>query len=274
MKLENRIGKLAEIYRKLDPDTIQQSDEITTERQTNEDLRGNGLWTANLGLYRIDDAKLRYGIGCRKTFNKIAGQDIKKFCEQLIGEDNYLLTNEQITSLDELGSDILWVAPSGLELEQGNDEYCYFKINTVKYDEGLNQEQRKIAEKVYGQGNDFKKNMEMFKDVRIDTTKIFVLNPSYVKTHVKGDSVIARVCWLYSFGNDSDFGAGDWGVGSSSSCLRGVPKVAEGDTRKINYADAINLIVKNQSEALKYVDAKEAAGFLNLANQFYNSKKQ
>lgn len=67
----------------------------------------------------------------------------------------------------------------------------------------INNTQRILAERVFGQRNDFIKNMRMLSEDGIKTTKITVLYPPYVKDNVKKDSALIRLCSLASFSNGS-----------------------------------------------------------------------
>jgi len=146
---------------------------------------------------------------------------------------NYIPNKEDIKSVvDSVESEnTLKIKLSELGLERHDDDNSFFKINTRDYD-SLNKTQRTFAERVYGQGDDFKKNMEMLNKADIPTTKIYVLNPEYVKEYVKKDSAIAQLSFLYNFVVISVFDA----TGSKAShfdCygLRGVPLVAEGNAQ-------------------------------------------
>ena len=51
--LETIVGPLARVYPQFKPETIQQADEISVERQTNPKLRDVYGWTANVGVFRL-----------------------------------------------------------------------------------------------------------------------------------------------------------------------------------------------------------------------------
>ena len=64
---------------------------------------------------------------------------------------------------------------------------------------------------MYGQGDDFAKNMKMLKEAGIKETKIYVLNPDYVRKHAaKGQ--FARASWLGNFYIGSRFSASGRGI--------------------------------------------------------------
>jgi len=190
LQLETITDTLVRGYKQLEPNTFQTSAELTTERRTNEDLRNRLIYTANLGLYEHTyPGKLRFGIGGRKTFNAIAGEDIDHFCEELIRNKDYYLTAEQRAILKSLESDIVWVDPAALRLIKLSEEYNYFEIDT-SYPKRLNPHQRVYAELCYGKGDDFERNIRMFNREGIQVVRVHVLNTEdYVRKHVsKGDS--------------------------------------------------------------------------------------
>ena len=110
-----------------------------------------------------------------------------------------------------------------------------FEIDTENYD-NLNPSQRALAEEVYDKGQDFIENMKMLSgsygnDKKIKTTKIYVLNPKYVRKEAKSGA-IARAGFLYDFSGSSYFNALDWDV-SSNYGFRGGSRssleIAEGE---------------------------------------------
>jgi len=230
--LVNKQGSLAKIFLQFDSNTIQHSREITNDRRIleneaeREELRKAWFWTVDFSLYTIEDNDVVLYLGERK--NNLIFKNIEEATNQLAKNNNYIPKKEDIETVISSKSTLI-TKLSDLELKEHDDELSYFEIDTVKYNGTLNKAQRTFAERVYGQEDDFKNNMKMFRDASISTTRIYVLNPKYVKNHVKEGSAIARACGLGSFDYSSDFNAYGRGVGGSSVALRGVPKVAEGD---------------------------------------------
>ena len=72
--------------------------------------------------------------------------------------------------------------------------------------EKLNSQERTLAERVYGQGTFFAANMKMLHEANINNTRIFVLNPEYVRSQA-AEGPIGRASWLRDFYNVSNFGA-------------------------------------------------------------------
>ena len=61
---------------------------------------------------------------------------------------------------------------------------------------------------MYGSGNDFTANMKMLKDAGIGETRIFVLNPDFVRREA-AEGPLGRASWLYDFDDLSNFDAYD-----------------------------------------------------------------
>ncbi len=226
--LETLVGKLAQIFPKFKRGTIRHSDQLTTERRINPKLRKQWFYTADSALYTVEDGEVILYLG-RGPTNPIF-KNIKKATHQLITTENYIPPKADIEAVVKAES-TLKVKLSGLRLQgdkglQGdNYERCYFEIKTADYDK-LNPEQRRIAERVYGQGNDFKENMKMLNEAGIRTTRVYVLNPEYVKNNVPQDGAIARASGLDgfdSFDSYSGFNADGW-YGGLHGGLRGVRK--------------------------------------------------
>ncbi|MEK6809255.1 MAG: hypothetical protein AABY40_01145, partial [Nanoarchaeota archaeon] len=49
-------------------------------------------------------------------------------------------------------------------------------------------------------------NMKMLKEAKIGETKIYVLNPDYVRQHAE-EGAVGRASWLNEFGSNSNFDA-------------------------------------------------------------------
>ena len=228
--LVNRQGALAETYSQLDPNTIQHSAEIMNDRRTDRDLRKKWFWTADFPMYRIEDDEAVLYIAGRE--NNLIFEYIEEATRQIIRNINYVPEQEDIARVvaSVESGETLRIKLSDLGLKRENSEWSYFEIDTAEYDETLNPEQRKVAERFYGQGDDFVKNMKMLKEEGISKTRVNILNLDYVENHVEEDGAVARACWLSCFGDSSGFLACDWLVDVAYSSLRGVlSKVAEGD---------------------------------------------
>ena len=259
----NQRGNLFDSFQELDPATIQHSDEIMKDRQDDEDLRGKWFYTADHALYRVEDDETVLYLGRGET-NPIF-KNIKEATKQLINEGNYIPEKEDIEAVVNAES-TLRVKISDLDLK-GDGEYGYFEIDTKDYDK-LNDSQRALAERAYGEGKDFGESMKMLKKAGISTTRIYVLNSDYVKDNAKEGSVLSRACWLSGFTNLSGFDADVRDV-VNDIWLRGVPRIAEGDAKNLGPSEIMDYLSQNPVK-----DEKFAAGLLKAANEFYQSRAE
>ena len=278
LKLETIVGTLSDAVRKLRKGTFQTSAEITTERRTNEDLRDCWFWTANIGVYEHnEDGSLSYYIGDRTAFNTLAAKNIDEFCTQLSSNGNYNLADNQRKSLKKLAEQghAVKVNPDELRLQWEEKEWQYFEIDTRDYS-SLTKSQRALAEMVYGAGQKFDKNMEGLAKGGISTTRIYVLNPEYVRSNVENGSAVARAGRLDGFGDSSDFSAGER-YASNQRALRGVPvkspKATRGENAIPDYKGMYQAMIANPAEAARHLTRKTATGVLSVLNAFYNPRK-
>ncbi|MBI2523422.1 hypothetical protein HYW19_03460 [Candidatus Woesearchaeota archaeon] len=265
--LETLVGPLAQTFPQFERDTIRHSDQLTTERRTNPELRNMWFYTADGPMYLvekvdgIDEAFLYLGRGeTNSVFN-----NIEEATHQLIRTGNYILPKEKRGEIDAVikAEDTLKVRLSDLRLQGNDSQWRYFEIGTANYD-SLNEHQRGVAERVYGSGDDFVENMKMFNEAGKRKLRVYVLNPAYVKQNVPQDGALARASWLYNFELDSWFIANDSYVDLHFG-LRGVRNVAEGDAQKLAgpIADAYKTILGSPDQALRAMTPEIVTGFLN-----------
>ncbi len=264
-------GPLAETFQKLDPNTIQYAFEITKERRGNLKLRKQGFWTADSSLYRVEDDDAVLYFGNRDT--NLIFKNIEEATKQLIKTGNYVPPKADIEAVVKAES-TLRIKLLYLGLKGENDEWQYLEIDTSDYYDTLKIIQRALAERVYGQGKDFVENMKMLADVGVKKTKIYVLNPEYVRKHITEDGAIVRASRLGVF-ELSGFDAGGSDVGIPSNALRGVYSIAEGDAQTI--IDVYNLLKSPvvAARAAQMLTPETAAGLSNVLTRYLaNAQKQ
>ncbi len=274
--LETLVGPLAQTLPQLERATILHSDQLTTERRTNPELRNQWFYTADSALYIVEKEGMKDEVFLylgREPTNPIFN-NIGEAIRQLISTGNYIPPKEDVEAVIKAES-TLRIKLSDLKLQGDASEWRYFEINTADYDR-LNKHQRKVAERVYGSGEDFVKNMKMLNKAAIRETTVNVLNPDYVKNNVPQNGAIARVSRLLGFVNDSVFYAVGRGVDNRNG-LRGVRNVvAEGDTPKVEVdpiTDAYKTILgANPDLALRAMTPQIATGLSGLL-QTYNTQK-
>ena len=132
--LETRTGALAKVYPQFKPETIQQADERSVERQTNAALRDVYGWTANVGVYRLeknsntgqDEAVLYFG--GRDAFNAVIGKNLQAATSQLLfSEENYTPPKHEV-DIDAVVKSSLKINIADLKLQRHDDEFGYFEF--------------------------------------------------------------------------------------------------------------------------------------------------
>ena len=282
-KLENPQGTLLNVAKKINLSTVQHAHEIQRDRQTDTALRDMWFWTADFPLYTMEKGQATLYFADGK--HNLAFQHLDDAVEQLRTKNNYFPNDSDIGSVINAKS-TLKVKLSDLKLERHDDEWSYFEINTTNYSK-LNKSQRALAERVHGKGKTFDKTMKMLRDPKgddsntgIQKTRIYVLNPTYVKNTLEKNSAksLARVSALDYFSGISYFLAFDRNVANVGRRLRGVPLGAEGaNAQKIDkYDAALGLITSDEKETLLRIAKKpEYASVLsNILTQYLKSQKQ
>ncbi|MEK6939438.1 MAG: hypothetical protein AABX31_01805, partial [Nanoarchaeota archaeon] len=231
MLLETITENLKDGYNQLQPGSMLHVDELMKERRTNEELRNNGFYTADGEVYVLDGARKTPTLAMTREAHNPVLKNIDDAFEQLTKKHNYRPSQEDVQQAL-AAPDTVLIALSNLRLSAHDVEFQYLPFGTTpaKYSK-LNDEERKFAERVYGQGDDFVKNMKMLKDAKISETRIWVLNPDYVRKHA-AEGAIARASWLGSFSYGSRFIASDRDI-CSHGRVRGVRRIvlAEGDAQ-------------------------------------------
>ena len=266
--LVNERGPLAKTFAKLDPKTIQHSDEITSQRRDNEELRNQWFWTADFAMYQMEGSDAVLYLARRP--NNLIFQNIEEATSQLIKTGNFIPSRDDAEKVAKAKS-TLRLNLSGLGLERNDSEYSFFAFNLA--DPKLNKEQRKAVQRVYGR-KDFKENMKMLAEAGVSTTRFYTLTPDYVKEHTKKGSALGRACWLSSFDYDSNFDADGRDVSDPDYALRGVlKKVGEADvTKKFGIPDAYQLLLKDPAQAVKSMTPEHAEGMSKLVAAYLGKK--
>lgn len=230
MTLETITGNLRDAYKQLQPGTMLHVDQLMNERrlnpltETGEDLREQGFYTADGEIYFLDGRNKTPTLAItRETHNPVL-QHIDDASEQLVNNHNYLVSQSAVEQALAAPDREIIVLPN-LRLSGDGAEWRYLEISTSpsKYAK-LNDTERRFAERVFGQGDDFPANMEMLKKAKISETKIYVLNPDYVRKHAS-ESAVARASWLGNFGDNSSFSADDRSINNHNR-VRGVRRNA------------------------------------------------
>jgi hypothetical protein len=257
--------------------TIQHSDEITSERRTKKSLRDKWFWTADFPLYHVEGDEVVLYLARGK--DNLIFKNLEDATQQLINTNNYTPNKEEAENVIKQET-TLKVRLSQLNLIKDNDEFSHFEIDTADYDK-LNTDERAFAERVYGQGQEFVKNMEMLNKAGKGKVNVYVLNQDYVKSHAKENDFVARAGGLDGFDRDSRFGAVVRNVGNSYLSVRGVRRsvkeAPEGRSApKIEadpIAEAYHTLLKKCEEAAEKMTPKIAADVSNILTVYLNKQK-
>ncbi len=212
--IETIVGSLFDVYREVVPGTFFHSDQLTNERRTHPNeqertqLQSRYFYTADGIIYSLQKGVPTLSI-TREEDNLVLrhlNDEVNNPYSQLITRKNYYPdsteTQQAISAAQTVTIDL-----TKLRFFQRSWDVCCLAVPTTMYDE-LNAEERKLAERVYGQGKDFIANMNMLNENNVKWAAIYVLNPDYVR-EIAQSGPIARACWLNNIYNNAGFIAYD-----------------------------------------------------------------
>lgn len=231
MTSETVIGNLENAYRQIVPGTMLHADRLMNERRINpineigEDLRKQWFYTADGIIYLLKcESKTPTLAITREAHNPVL-QHIDDAIEQLAWNSDYHPGQAYVQDALAAPDTVLLALPD-LRLSGNDPKWSYLEVGTTPAEYNrLNGEERKLAERAYGQENDFVENMKMLKDANINETKIFVFNPIFVCKQA-GAGAIACVSWLSYFVSGSNFCANIQGI-SNRFHMRGARRFQE-----------------------------------------------
>ena len=242
-------------------------------------------------MYTFEDGEAIWYLGRNETnpiFNNVNEESFGQLGRISIDTDfiAYILTSEKREEIDAviMAEDTLKVKLSDLDLQQrplinsldSNDGRGYFDIDTVNYDH-LNSEQRRVAERIYGQGEDFKENMKMLNENGVRKTRVSVLTPDYIKKNVSRYSALARVSLFRLTGEEPSFYATWRHVDIPDGHLRGLRNVAESNTPKVEVdqvANAYDILLNNPKRALEIITPERAVGLSGLLTTYFLNQQK
>ncbi len=225
-QLVNIEGNLRDAYKQCVPGTMQCVDQLMNARRTDTELRSQCFYTADGNVY-CNEGNEQVLYICREMTtdgSRILNPILKNIDDaftQLTTKQNYQIKPNDFDAVRN-DPNTVRVVLNDLSLQSNNKEWRCLAISTTEYDT-LNLEERRLAERVYGQGTDFVENMKMLKDAGIRKTIVCVLNPDYVKAHAT-ENPIGLASWLgsgSSFVSNSSFDASGRSI-DFDYCVRGV----------------------------------------------------
>ena len=201
MVLETIVGDIR-VYAQLQPSTMLHVDELMKERRTNRELRDQTFYTADGELYFLQGRTPTLAI-TREKDNLLLRHLDDAFTQLKIAKNYRHDVQEAQQSIG--APETVLIDLTKLRLQGDDAEWRYLGILTTQYDK-LQPEEQKLAERVYGQGDEFGLSMAMLKEAGISETKIYVLDPAYVREEA-AQGPLGRASWLSNFTVDSDFNA-------------------------------------------------------------------
>ena len=198
-------------------------DQLMKERRRNPQLRAQSFYTADGELYFLHGQTPTLAITGEK--DNLVLRHLDDAFTQLTTVENYRPDiHEAQQSID--APETVLIDLTKLRLQGDDAAWRYLRISTTQYDK-LQPEERKLAERVYGQGDEFGLSMAQLKKAGISETRIDVLNPAYVQKEAE-QGPLGRASWLDGFAGNSVFSANDRNV-SGRSRLRGVRRESVGE---------------------------------------------
>ncbi|MBS3124300.1 hypothetical protein J4437_06765 [Candidatus Woesearchaeota archaeon] len=281
-KLETIIGNLR-AYSQLEPGTLLHADELMAQQVLNPALREQAYYVADFALYTLE------GTGKKKTptlwLARYTAQEpnnlilnhlddaVNSSFEQLTQTHNYRPSLHEAQKVMEAQS-TLKIDLTQLRLKKHDDEFGYIEISTTNYNK-LNPEQRKLAERFYGQGTDFDRAMATLKSAGINTTQVFLLNPTYVQKEAVNP--IGRAAWRDNFHNGANSSAIGYNVGDSGGLLgvrRRLPatiggasqnlEVPSAPSASLDYETAYQMVMQHP----ELLDQNKAAGLSQILTNY------
>lgn len=225
-------GRLLDAAKQTDLNTIAQAYDIQKSRLYNPSLRQIHCWTTDTILYSVEECKCILYISGKK--NNPIFKDIETLTNavtKLTQKGHYFPKKEDIDAIIESESS-LKIDIHRLQLK--NDiRGSYFDIYTADKDSDevnnyntLHRSQRLLAEKIYGTQKDFKNIMKTLNDSGIKKTKIYVLNPYYIRKILWENNTksFMSIPFLENFEHQSNFYTYDWDMEDEYGCLLGISK--------------------------------------------------
>jgi len=225
--LNNVSCPLDKAHAQLVPETIQMAHMIQRERIKDESLRSEWFITGDGCVYNIEEEEAVLYLTNTLLNPVLKQENIADAVNQIRNSGNYNVKDDDFSLIIDAAKNggAKRYALSDLKLSKHNDEWSFYDIDTVKYDQ-LNKAQRAFAEQVHSKGKQFTKVMSEMSKVGITKTRIYVLNSEYIqKVATKGP--VARVGWLNDFIYNSNFGASYRGIDDDSIRVRGVRRVGK-----------------------------------------------
>ena len=200
-------------FSKLVPGTRRHVDELWKDRLVVPELINQWFWTADGVIYFMRDGKPHFAL-TRENKNPLL-KNLDEACEQLLNTRDYRVPDKDLEfALADLSTEVFDL--DGLNLNRCSNEYSYLEVPTNPITHSLEDDPRRLVERVYGKGDNFEKVIAILAKIRLPTPRVYVLNPSYVREHASAGA-IGRASGLYY----NRFSPGEFNF-DNRNCLSGV----------------------------------------------------
>ena len=198
--IENILGDHRS-FSKLVPGTRRHVDELWKDRFAVPELINHRFWTADGAIYFMRDGKPYFAL-TRENQNPLLN-NLDESYKQIWETGNYPVSDKDLEfALADLSTEVFDL--DGLSFSRYFDYYsCLELFTTNPRLDSLNEDERRLVERVYGKGDDFNKVMRMLNKRNWFISRVYVLNPSYVREHASA-SAIGRASWLYYYDFNAD----------------------------------------------------------------------
>ncbi len=226
MTLETIVDNLRDGYNQLKPGTFLHADQLMAEQVKDAGLRTKGFYVADGPLYSLEGKKKTPTLWLTREPDNLVlrhlNDGVDSSYDQLVKTGNFRPDPKEARKARR-AKGTLRIDLTKLRLQGDEAEWRYVEVRTTDYD-SLNSEERKLAERWYGQGKAFGTAMKTLKDAGISATRVYVLNLGYVSREAKKGPV-GRAAWRDYFSNYAESYAFGRGVGKRSG-VRGVRLVS------------------------------------------------
>jgi len=276
--LVNVLCPLEKAYAKLVPESIRMAREIQKEQRYSfaydSFIVGDGI------VYAIEDKKAVLYVTDTQLNPIFKKANFTDALRQIRDNGHYKVEPNDISMIinaanNNVGAKRYLLSDLGLSVDLENDEsgVGFFEIDTANYKNQLIGFQRSFVEQIYGGGKQLARVMNNMSEVnRVPKANIYALTPKNVQVLAKAGPV-ARIGVLVFSGYESTFYAGEkkidrrFPIGKSEFIVRGVPLEAPGTPP--DYKNAFETLLDDPEETRKHMTASQAAGIMELANNFF-----
>ena len=276
-------------YAQLKPGTMLHANQLMAAQVRDASLRTQGFYVADGPLYSLEGTKKTPTLWLTREPDNLVlrhlNDEVNSSYEQLLSKKTGHNFRPDLQEAQQAmrAEDTLRIDLTKLDLNGNDLEWRYVEISTSDYKRQLNAEEQKLAERYFGQRNDFKENMKMLGEAGISATRVYVVNPAYVQQEAQ-EGPIGRASRLSYFYGYSGAGAVALAVGVGVA-LRGVrreasvsepvegmrPKGAGAENGIIAHYDAL---LTHPQEAVAALDAQRAAGLAGLLQTYLSTRGQ